>query len=88
MTSKGTQGYNVVTMSRHEVSHAHLYILNNKLMNAFLRRMLFLNECLVSMKIVTWMMYMQIIMYYLFSLFLSNSFFSCNLEFVSYSLYV
>jgi len=26
---KGTQGYNVVTMGRHEVSQAHLYILNN-----------------------------------------------------------
>ena len=26
---KGTHGYNVVTMTRHEVSQAHLYILNN-----------------------------------------------------------
>ncbi|XP_006599934.1 uncharacterized protein [Glycine max] len=28
-TGKGTRGYNVVTMSRHDVSQAHLYILNN-----------------------------------------------------------
>ena len=27
--AKGTRGYNVVTMTRHEVSQAHLYILNN-----------------------------------------------------------
>ena len=26
---KGTQGYNVVTMTRHDVSQVHLYILNN-----------------------------------------------------------
>jgi len=26
---KGTRGYNIVTMTHHEVSQAHLYILNN-----------------------------------------------------------
>ena len=26
---KGTRGYNVVTMTRQEVSQAHLYVLNN-----------------------------------------------------------
>ena len=26
---KGTRGFNVVTMTRHEVSQAHLYVLNN-----------------------------------------------------------
>ncbi|XP_028199391.1 uncharacterized protein LOC114383867 [Glycine soja] len=29
IAGKGTRGYNVVTMTRHDVSQAHLYILNN-----------------------------------------------------------
>ena len=26
---KGTRGFNVITMTRHKVSQAHLYVLNN-----------------------------------------------------------